>query len=418
MGYSLIYTQQEQNSIFSQTMALNLSVLTMNKVSLNILMSELADKNPIIDVDNIYTPWKDSFTTKNTSMVFEDIITEEKKLFDTLREELLLELEESDYPTLYLLIGNLTADGFLNTSAQKLCQGTNFDVERVEKIRILIMNSSYLGLASLNSIEYLLFMTKYFYTTNSLEYKVSEVLANYSNKNISINKIAKYIEVEKDLLQEALQNIKKIASSPLDQKSSRFIYPDFIITVQDDKLTITPADFLTPSLSIKDYKEHSYTIKELKYFLKEANTIKKALNLRMESLQKHAEALVLARGDFFIKKDQEEEYEEYNENIQLKDIAKITGRHVSTVSRTLKDRYFIFNKQIFPFSILWNRKIGIADTYTIKNIIKQLIKNENNNSPLSDTVITNILHKKGIKIARRTVNKYRKELKINSSYQR
>ena len=416
MEYYLLYARQEQNSIFSQTMALNLSVLTMNKVSLNILMSELANKNPIVNVDNIYVPWKDSFTKKNTSLVFEDIIAEEKKLFDTLREELVLELEESDYPTLYLLIGNLSSNGFLNTSLQKLCQGTNFDLERVEKIRILMMNSSYLGLASLNSAEYLLFMTQYFYTTNSLEYEVSIVLSNYSNKNISIDKIAKYIDVDKDLLQKALQNIKKIASSPLDEKHSRFIYPDFIITAQDDKLIITPADFLTPSLSIRDYKENSYTLKELKFFLKEANTIKKALDLRMESLQKHAEALILARSDFFLETDKQDKY--YKKEIRLKDIAEITGRHTSTVSRTLKDRYFMFNKQIFPFSILWNRKIGIADTYTIKNIIKQLIENENNTSPLSDTVITDILHKKGIKIARRTVNKYRKELKINSSYQR
>ena len=416
MGYYLLYARQEQNSIFSQTMALNLSVLTMNKVSLNILMSELANKNPIVNVDNIYVPWKDSFTKKNTSLVFEDIIAEEKKLFDTLREELILELEELDFPTLYLLIGNLSSNGFLNTSLQKLCQGTNFNLERVEKIRILMMNSSYLGLASLNSAEYLLFMTQYFYTTNSLEYEVSTVLSNYSNKNISIDKIAKYIDVDKDLLQKSLQNIKKIASSPLDEKHSRFIYPDFIITAQDDKLTITPANFLTPSLSIRDYKENSYTLKELKFFLKEANTIKKALDLRMESLQKHAEALILARSDFFLKTDNQDK--DYKKEIRLKDIAEITGRHTSTVSRTLKDRYFMFNKQIFPFSILWNRKIGIADTYTIKNIIKQLIENENNTSPLSDTVITDILHKKGIKIARRTVNKYRKELKINSSYQR
>ena len=416
MGYYLLYARQEQNSIFSQTMALNLSVLTMNKVSLNILMSELANKNPIVNVDNIYVPWKDSFTKKNTSLVFEDIIAEEKKLFDTLREELILELEELDFPTLYLLIGNLSSNGFLNTSLQKLCQGTNFNLERVEKIRILMMNSSYLGLASLNSAEYLLFMTQYFYTTNSLEYEVSTVLSNYSNKNISIDKIAKYIDVDKDLLQKALQNIKKIASSPLDEKHSRFIYPDFIITAQDDKLTITPANFLTPSLSIRDYKENSYTLKELKFFLKEANTIKKALDLRMESLQKHAEALILARSDFFLKTDNQDK--DYKKEIRLKDIAEITGRHTSTVSRTLKDRCFMFNKQIFPFSILWNRKIGIADTYTIKNIIKQLIENENNTSPLSDTVITDILHKKGIKIARRTVNKYRKELKINSSYQR
>ncbi|MDK2818138.1 MAG: hypothetical protein KFW21_01650 [Spirochaetota bacterium] len=411
----MLYTQQVQNPIFSQTMALNLSILKMNKVNLNILLSELTDKNPIVAVDNIYIPWKDHFTTK-TSNIFEDVIATEKKLFDNLREELLLELDESDYPALYLLIGNLSPNGFLITSSQKLCQGINFDVERVEKIRLLIMNSSYLGLASLDSAEYLLFMTRYFYTVDSLEYRVSEVLTKYSNKNITIDKLAKHIDVDKILLQEALQNIKKIAKSPLVENNIKPIYPDFLITVQDNKLIITPSSFLTPSLSIKDYQENSYTIKELKLFLKEANTIKEALHLRMESLQRHAEALILARSDFFLEKNHQND--EYNKEVKLKDIAKITGRHISTVSRALKDRYFIFNEQIFPFSILWNRKIGIADTYTVKNIIKKIIENENNTTPLSDTMITDILYKKGIKIARRTVNKYRQELKINSSYQR
>ena len=210
MEYYLLYTQQVQNPIFSQTMALNLSILKMNKVSLNILISELTDKNPIVAVDNIYIPWKDNFTTK-TSNIFEDVITTEKKLFDNLREELLLELDESDYPTLYLLIGNLSPNGFLITSSQKLCQGINFDVERVEKIRLLIMNSSYLGLASLDSTEYLLFMTRHFYTVDSLEYRISEVLTKYSNKNITIDKLAKHIDVVKILFHDALHNINKIA---------------------------------------------------------------------------------------------------------------------------------------------------------------------------------------------------------------
>ncbi len=147
----------------------------------------------------------------------------------------------------------------------------------------------------------------------------------------------------------------------------------------------------------------------LRKFVKEIKDVQNAVSLRKESLAKHAEALILARSDFFVEGLEASD-------VSLKDIAGITGRHVSTVSRALKDRHFAFEGKIYPFSVLWNKKTGGSDKFTIKKIIKSLIDNEE--QVLSDTVITSILSKKGIDISRRTVAKYRSELQIGSSYMR
>lgn len=400
----------KQQMIFSQKMALNLSILQMSRIQLNIYISEIADSNPLISISNYFVPWKNK-SSVDVSDIIENTISQEQKLFDLLREELVLDLEEQDLPLLYLIIGSLTPQGFLPISSKSLCKNTSYDPDIVEKIRLKIMESSFLGLATLNSKEYLLFVTKHKFQQESLEYKIAKILVTNNNKKIVITALSKTLKTEPLQIEHALARLKTISQTPLDKNITRPIYPDFIVSIESNDLIITPSALLTPKITILDYHRSHYTKKELDSFLKESTKIQTALALRTSALQKHAEALILTRSDFFFKNST------LPKDIKLKDIAAITGRHISTVSRALKHRYFLFEGTIYSFSDLWIHKIGNSDDYTIKKKIIQIIANENT-SPLSDSSITTILRKQGIKIARRTINKYRKELKINSSYQR
>ncbi|MGL4677278.1 MAG: hypothetical protein ACRCWI_06390 [Brevinema sp.] len=403
----MLRTEQSQQLILSQTMNLNLSILQMNRIALNIFIEEATTKNPLLASKNNNLPWKNTPKSYN---VLEDILAQEKSLFSSLREELIFELDESELPILYLITGNLSPAGFLLYKIDKLCQELSIDTHRAEEIRQLIMKSSYLGLATYDDKEYLLFMTQHLYTQSSIEYQIASLLTQYRG-TLNLKKLQQHLPNSKEELAQAFQNIKKISISPLNTSHTQTIYPDFIISVEKEQLIIKSSPFTTPSIYIQDYQESQYSIKELKLFLKGAKSIKKALELRERSLYKHAEALILARSDFFLDGLN-------SKQTRLKDIAKITHRHVSTVSRTLRHRYFYFNNQIYPFSILWTHNIGNSDSYTVKKIIQQLITYENQQNPLSDIMISEILKKKGIKIARRTVSKYRQELQIDSSYQR
>ncbi|MGL5955763.1 MAG: hypothetical protein ACRC0X_04060 [Brevinema sp.] len=398
-------TEQSQQIILSQTMSLNLSILQMNHIALNIFLEELVTKNPLISSQEHYLPWK---KTSKPAMVLEDILAQEKTLFSSLREELILELDESELPILYLITGNLSPAGFLPYQMDKLCQGLDIDPHRAEQIRQLIIHSSYLGLATHDDKEYLLFMSQYLYTQSSIEYQIASLLTQYQG-NLSLKKLQRHLPYSKEELNQAFQNIKKIPISPLNSSKTQTIYPDFIVSIEDEQLLIQSAP--TPHIHLKDYQGSQYSLKELKLFLKEAKLIIKALELREESLYKHAEALILARSDFFLDGLD-------SKQIRLQDISEITHRHISTVSRTLKNRYFSFKNQIYPFSVLWNHNVGNSNSYIIKKIIQQLVIHEDQQNPLSDMMISEILNKKGIKIARRTVSKYRQELQIDSSYQR
>ncbi|MGL4366738.1 MAG: hypothetical protein ACRCTQ_00425 [Brevinemataceae bacterium] len=400
-----------QQSVFSQTMAHNLSILRMNKISLNILVSEISDHNPVISSENNFVPWRNSSLPIMPDIV-EQIIQQEKTLFNVLREELIFDIDEQDYPLLYLIIGNLDKNGFLPISSRKLCLDTSFDPDRVEFIRTKIMNSSYCGLAALDSSEYLLFVTENKFGNNSLEYKIAEYLTTYRKKFIAASKLATIFKEPIQHIEHSLQKLKSISASPLsfDQLN---VCPDFIVEVENQNIRITPLNFLTPSIHINTQNiGNTYSSDEIKHFVKEAKTLQQALNRRTEGLQKHAEALILSRSDYFLNNSS------LQHSIGLKEIAALTNRHVSTVSRALKDRYFLFNQQIINFSELWTHKISKTNSSEIKKMIHSLVDKEDPNNPLSDALITNILNKQGIQISRRTIAKYREKLNIGTIYQR
>ncbi len=129
----LIQTQQSQNIILSQKMNLNLSVLQMQRTALSLFVLDIQKNNPLADVQNVYTPWTEN--TQNDS-IFEDILRQEKSLFEELREELAMDICEDDYYTLYMIIGNLDSSGFLSRDILKLCPDNG------ERIRSLVMSGS------------------------------------------------------------------------------------------------------------------------------------------------------------------------------------------------------------------------------------------------------------------------------------
>jgi len=170
------------------------------------------------------------------------------------------------------------------------------------------------------------------------------------------------------------------------------------------------------------YSEISRTDKNAKKFLKEqlssANFLIKALHQRSTSLLRVSEELVRTQQDFF-------DYGiEHLKPLNLKDIAYNLELHESTVSRITNNKYMhtpngIFELKFF-FSGAANSYIGQEDIsiITIKHKIKQIINNEDKNKILSDDKISEILAQEGIKIARRTVAKYRESLNIPTSAER
>jgi RNA polymerase sigma-54 factor len=134
---------------------------------------------------------------------------------------------------------------------------------------------------------------------------------------------------------------------------------------------------------------------------------------------KVSRAIVEFQRDFFVRGPK------YLVPLTLKDIAGEVGVHEATVSRITNGKYVQTEWGIFELKYFFSNSIsGSGSTGSrfskegVKQIIKEILENEGAKEHLSDRKISEILEKRGIKLARRTVAKYRKELDISSSYER
>ena len=183
-----------------------------------------------------------------------------------------------------------------------------------------------------------------------------------------------------------------------------------------------------PNLKISQYYQriirNSDTINpETKKYIKEkldlAKKVIKGIQEREIAISKVIKKIVTIQRDyFFYGKD-------FIKPLKLKDIAddEDINVHESTISRMTSKRYISTPNGVIPMRALFSRKIetvhGTDISYDrVRSIIEDLIKNESTQSPYSDEDISKILEIRSIKLARRTVAKYRKLLSIPSSSQR
>lgn len=102
----------------------------------------------------------------------------------------------------------------------------------------------------------------------------------------------------------------------------------------------------------------------------------------------------------------------------MKEIAQNIGSNISTVSRCIKDKFYIYNDNIYPVRLLLNQKCILEKNDDIICKIKDFIEKEDKEFPYSDYTLYLLLKKEGYTISRRTVSKYRKLLNMPSSYER
>ena len=149
----------------------------------------------------------------------------------------------------------------------------------------------------------------------------------------------------------------------------------------------------------------------IKYF-NEANIFIDHINKRNKTLLILANILVNLQKSYFL-------YNDELETCTLQLIAEKSGFHESTVSRTLSNKYFEFQNEIYPVKSLFtsHTKGGTSKDLIIK-FIKSSVSNESSDYPLTDEQISNELELLGFDVSRRTIAKYRKSLCISNSKKR
>ena len=245
---------------------------------------------------------------------------------------------------------------------------------------------------------------------------------------------ARRLHVEKEDVEALYGFLKTLTPYPASLYSSgyeHYIEPDLSIKVEDGKLTVNLNSSALPLLSIDSgYEEMAKelagsrkpsereTCRYLKKEMQSAENLIRQVDLRNTTLEKVAKVLALRQKAFFLFGPG------YLKPLTLRDVASEIGVHEATVSRITTSKYadtdwgIISLKSLFSSAVRTTGGDDELSKEAVKEMVRKMIEDNADGKPLSDQRISDMLKEKGISCARRTVNKYRKELNIDSSFER
>ena len=337
------------------------------------------------------------------------------------------------------LVGSIDDDGYLRRSVQDIVddmaftQGIYTDEKTVEKILHIIHDLEPSGVGARDLHECLLLQLRHKTPTEYVDLAIDIIQNNFDAfTKKHYDKLQSTYEISKEQLKKAIEEIEKLNPKPggafdSNNRTVEQIVPDFAIRIVDGELELTLNGRNAPTLHIsKDYKEmlqtykvskdKSHSQKDAVQFIKQkldsAKWFIDAIRQRQETLFVTMNAIMHFQQEYFLDGE-----ETKLKPMILKDIADMVGLDISTVSRVANSKYVDtpygtkLIKEYFSESMKNDQGEDVS-TLEIKNILKNIIEEEDKNRPLPDDQLAEILKEKGYPIARRTIAKYRDLLDI------
>jgi RNA polymerase sigma-54 factor len=329
------------------------------------------------------------------------------------------------------IIGNLDDDGYLVASVEEIAAMGEWPVAEVEKALQLLQTFDPHGVAARDLQECLWLQLKFLGLEGTPTEKiVTEHLRLLQNHQVP--EIARRLGMTIDDLKEHIEIIRNLDPKPgsrYNPQQSQYVIPDvYVVKVEDQYVAMLNEEGL-PQLRISptyrrlldknpsNVEENKETRDYVKDKFRSALWLIKSVDQRQKTIQKVANSIINFQREFL------DNGIEYLRPLVLRDVANDIGMHESTVSRVVNNKYMHTPQGVFEMKYFFHS--GISSSYgdsvssvTIKQRIRKIIENEDPRKPLSDSKIVSILQKEGLMLARRTIAKYREELKIPTSNQR
>ncbi|MGH9384864.1 MAG: RNA polymerase factor sigma-54 [Vicinamibacterales bacterium] len=328
------------------------------------------------------------------------------------------------------IIGNLDDDGYLVASVDEIAAMGPWPIEDVEKALRLVQSFDPIGVAARDLQECLMLQLRHLHLEGTpAETIVAEHLRLLHNHQmpelarklgLSIGDVKHHVEI--------IQHLDPKPGSRFNPQPSQYVIPDvYIIKVEDQYVAVLNEDGL-PQLRISptyrrllDKSATTENSAETRAYVKDkfrsALWLIKSVEQRQKTIHKVATSIINFQRDFL------DHGIEHLRPLVLRDVANDIGMHESTVSRVVTNKYMHTPQGVFEMKYFFHS--GISSSYgeavssvTIKNRIRKIIEGEDPRKPLSDSKIVSILQREGLILARRTIAKYREELKIPTSNQR
>jgi RNA polymerase sigma-54 factor len=321
------------------------------------------------------------------------------------------------------LIGSLDLDGYLRLTLENAAEVTQTTVFDAEEALAVIQSMDPPGVGARTLQECLLLQLVRRGQEASLPARILRETWELFEK-MKVPEISRRLGVDPRDIQQSFDIIRTLNPKPgyaINSEHPSTIVPDLIVEKIDGEFVVMLNDRSVPSLHIngsyaKMIRRGSKAKAEIKNYVREklnsATWLIRSIEQRKTTMLKVMNAIIDKQRDFFEKGPP-------NLNpLKLQDIADMISMHISTVSRVTSNKYVQTPFGIYELKYFFTEAMG-QDTEgsdvsaeRIRNRIRELVENETPTKPLSDQKIAEMLGREGYAVARRTVAKYREQLKI------
>jgi RNA polymerase sigma-54 factor len=344
-------------------------------------------------------------------------------LYDHLFEQLkLLRLSEDQQLIGEYIIGNISPEGYLSISTPEMASELSVETGKIEEVLQLIQRFDPIGVGSRDLRESLLIQLREKGLTDTLAWQIVDEHIHDLDKK-SFLQLSRTLSTTPERVEAAMGIIRSLAPTPA---LGRFdpgatpVVPDLVVERVGEDFIVYHNDQYIPRLRInsvyRDLGRRNATANQdtkeyVKSKLEQARWLINAIEQRRQTMIRVMTAVVERQRDFF------EKGEAFLKPLIMEEIAQVVEMNVATISRVSNGKYVQTPLGVFEIKYFFNAGISSAEgedvsKSSVKRRLEEIIKSEAPERPLSDQEIFQLLNKEGIQLARRTVTKYREELKI------
>ena len=390
-----------QSLKLSQIMKLSINILKMSIIELNNFIEKEISKDLSVSVELNYSNQENYDDEKEAEINY---LTDEKNFFQILEEQLsYFKIETKIKEICVFIINNLNKKGYLELSKIEIKDILEVSDKELDEAFDVIHSLEPYGVGAYSLEECLKIQLK---VKNLIDDKLFLFIDNYlylladkkydlikEKLNINDEQLFTYIDI--------IKSLNPIPSRGYSVGKIKKIIPDIFLETKKDEVFYEINRASIPQINVKDKINDKY--------YKKLNEIVSCIEKRFETLDKIMEIIIREQKSFFISQGKE------TNTLKISDVASELNLSPSTVSRAVKEKYIKTN-----FGIISLRKLFYLDStvFLYQQKILEYIENEDKEQPFSDQDIVKLLEKEGIKIARRTVTKYREKLGYKSSHKR
>ncbi|GGK03465.1 RNA polymerase sigma-54 factor [Lentibacillus kapialis] len=422
MRPALVQEQRLQLKM-NQSLIQAIQLLQFSGVEMIEYIRELSKENPLIEDVNIDYEISSFKQAGSAEAPIGEINQTELTMYDQLTSQLYsINVPDNIRETVLFGIDSLDEDGYLDIDMASWAEQCDRTIDEVEEALVWIQMLEPKGIGARSLQECILLQMPG--DDAFLKDLLTDHLGWVAEENIT--EISAHFHLSAEKTKATIKQIQSCHPKPgqlLSTKKTEYVIPEAYIYEEDGNWKISFYKWHSPTIEINDsYKHLQVDEKQAADFLKEKSNqvkwLKQAIQYRGNTLESVIEKIVEHQRMYF------EHGPFMLQPLTLKEIASELGMHISTVSRAITSKYVQTKQGIIPLKFFLQSGVKQKDgqqtaSFVIKQLVAELIKNEDNRKPLSDQIIKDRLQKEfDITVARRTIMKYREQLGIPSSTKR